>query len=157
MFFWNKICGLLSILLICTIASYPQNKPEHSFLANSLFFIPTEHLIKRFHQPAHFPIIIERTTQYYSFTARSPIFIDTFANFDNPFLFTYPGFQSFITQSYSFVSYKKMDVTTIPADFSTCRYGFFCMEELKIEKTTGLSIRFRLGSLEQCNYYEGKP
>lgn len=44
----------------------------------------------------------------------------------------------------------------IAEDFSTCTYGFFCREELKIEKATKMPIRFRLGSLAQCNYYEGK-
>jgi len=44
----------------------------------------------------------------------------------------------------------------VSADFSTCTYGFFCREELKIEKATKMPIRFRLGSLAQCNYYEGK-
>ena len=45
---------------------------------------------------------------------------------------------------------------TISPDFATCKYGFFCKEELKIEKATGLPVRIRLGSLQQCNYYEGK-
>ena len=45
----------------------------------------------------------------------------------------------------------------IPSDFSICNYGFFCKQELKLEKATRLPIRFRLGSLQQCNYYEGKP
>jgi hypothetical protein len=44
----------------------------------------------------------------------------------------------------------------VAENFSTCAYGFFCREELRIEKTTKMPIRFRLGSLEQCNYYEGK-
>ena len=44
----------------------------------------------------------------------------------------------------------------VSADFSTCDYGFFCREELKIEKATKMPIRFRLGSLQQCDYYEGK-
>jgi hypothetical protein len=44
----------------------------------------------------------------------------------------------------------------VTANFSTCTYGFFCREELRIEKATKMPIRFRLGSLEQCNYYEGK-
>ncbi|MEO8960266.1 MAG: hypothetical protein ABI325_00180 [Ginsengibacter sp.] len=45
----------------------------------------------------------------------------------------------------------------IPSDFSTCRYGFFCKQEMKIEKAINLPLRVRLGSLQQCNYYEGKP
>ena len=41
-------------------------------------------------------------------------------------------------------------------NYATCFYGFFCRQEVKIEKATGIPLRFRLGSLEQCNYYEGK-
>jgi hypothetical protein len=44
----------------------------------------------------------------------------------------------------------------VSRNFSTCTYGFFCREELKIEKITKVPIRFRLGSMAQCNYYEGK-
>jgi hypothetical protein len=51
---------------------------------------------------------------------------------------------------------KSINFSTIPGDFSTCNYGFFCRQELKIEKATKLPIRIRLGSLQQCNYYEGK-
>lgn len=44
----------------------------------------------------------------------------------------------------------------VPADFYTCNIGFFCKKELLIEKATKMPLRFRLGSLQQCNYYEGK-
>jgi len=44
----------------------------------------------------------------------------------------------------------------VPADFYTCNIGFFCKKELLIEKATKIPLRFRLGSLQQCNYYEGK-
>jgi hypothetical protein len=44
----------------------------------------------------------------------------------------------------------------ISANFSTQKFGFFCREELVIEKATRIPLRFRLGSLKQCNYYEGK-
>ena len=50
-----------------------------------------------------------------------------------------------------------ISLNIIPANFSMCTYGFFCKQELKVEKATNIPIRFRLGSLEQCNYYEGKP
>ncbi|HVZ96585.1 MAG TPA: hypothetical protein VG847_06905 [Chitinophagaceae bacterium] len=45
---------------------------------------------------------------------------------------------------------------TLPPDFATRYYGFFCRQELKIEKSTHLPIRLRIGSLQQSNYYEGK-
>lgn len=51
---------------------------------------------------------------------------------------------------------KKTMIKTIPSDLSTCNYGFFCRQELKIEKASKVAIRIRLGSLEQCNFYEGK-
>jgi len=44
----------------------------------------------------------------------------------------------------------------VSENFSTASYGVFCREELKIEKTVKIPLRFRLGSLAQCNYYEGK-
>lgn len=44
----------------------------------------------------------------------------------------------------------------IPEDFSTCKYGFFCKKELVVEKAIKIPLRVRLGSLEQCNYYEVK-
>jgi hypothetical protein len=44
----------------------------------------------------------------------------------------------------------------IPQDYYTRNFGFFCRQELRVEKVTKIPLRFRLGSLQQCNYYEGK-
>ncbi|MEO6894420.1 MAG: hypothetical protein ABI136_05240 [Ginsengibacter sp.] len=54
-------------------------------------------------------------------------------------------------------NFNSVSSSALPGNFSTCKYGFFCRQELKIEKATNFPIRIRLGSLEQCNYYEGKP
>jgi hypothetical protein len=44
----------------------------------------------------------------------------------------------------------------IPGDFYTRNFGFFCKKELEFEKTAHIPLRFRLGSLQYCNYLEGK-
>jgi len=44
----------------------------------------------------------------------------------------------------------------LPSDHYTRQYGFFCRQELLFEKASGLPLRFRLGSLKDCNYLEGK-
>jgi len=47
-------------------------------------------------------------------------------------------------------------LSVLPADYYTKNLGFFCKKELALEKTTKVPFRFRLGSLEYCNYLEGK-
>ncbi|HVS96959.1 MAG TPA: hypothetical protein VHE54_10745 [Puia sp.] len=49
---------------------------------------------------------------------------------------------------------------TMPAAYRIDRYtdhlGFFCKEEIGIQRTLHIPIFFRLGSLEYCNKLEGK-
>ncbi|MEP7079579.1 MAG: hypothetical protein ABI784_02570 [Ginsengibacter sp.] len=49
----------------------------------------------------------------------------------------------------------KPDLKITP-DQVSCKYGFFCKNEWKLEKTTRLPFRFRVGSLEQCDFYENR-
>jgi hypothetical protein len=48
------------------------------------------------------------------------------------------------------------NVQALGNDYYSHHLGFFCKKELEFEKTTRIPLRFRLGSLEQCNYLEGK-
>lgn len=41
-------------------------------------------------------------------------------------------------------------------DFYASQLGFFCKQEIKMDKITKIPFRFRLGSVEQCNWLEGK-
>jgi hypothetical protein len=44
----------------------------------------------------------------------------------------------------------------IPSDIYYIQSGFFCKREWEIEKATHIPLRFRLGSLADCNALEGK-
>ena len=46
--------------------------------------------------------------------------------------------------------------TVIPQNYYTQHFGIMCKKELAIEKATKIPLRFRIGSLQQCNYLEGK-
>jgi len=46
--------------------------------------------------------------------------------------------------------------SVIPQDYYTQHFGIMCKKELALEKATKIPFRFRLGSLQQCNYLEGK-
>lgn len=44
----------------------------------------------------------------------------------------------------------------IPATYYTDKWSYFCDKEWKLEKSTGVPFKFRLGSVEQTDYLEGK-
>jgi hypothetical protein len=45
----------------------------------------------------------------------------------------------------------------IEPDFYYKNMGFFCKKELQLEKATKIPFKFRLGSVAQCDWLEGKP
>ena len=132
MFFWNKFCGQIIIFLFSSVFSYAQHPPQ----------LPSA------------KINISLKNNYLSINSANSPFSELF-------------FENFHQRKSESLLYKNLSVHAvkifnryaspiIPVDFATCDYGFFCRQELGIEKATKFPIRFRLGSLEQCNYYEGK-
>ena len=45
---------------------------------------------------------------------------------------------------------------SIPENYYLQNIGIICKQEWKFEKATKIPLRFRLGSLQQCNWLEGK-
>ncbi|MGC4100689.1 hypothetical protein [Ferruginibacter sp.] len=52
---------------------------------------------------------------------------------------------------------QKAAIPVITSNFYTQNFGFFCRKELQLEKATKLPFKFRLGSVQQCDWMEGKP
>jgi len=59
-------------------------------------------------------------------------------------------------------NFNKLNVTKnnakpfLSADYYAKQLGFFCKQEIKFDKMIKIPFRFRLGSVEQCNWLEGK-
>lgn len=54
------------------------------------------------------------------------------------------------------VYYNSILTTSLPQNFYTQNFGFFCKKELQLEKVTKIPFKFRLGSVQQCDWMEGK-
>lgn len=51
---------------------------------------------------------------------------------------------------------QKPSLKQLPSNLYTQHLGFFCRQEIKMDKQTIIPLRFRMGSMEQCNYLEQK-
>jgi hypothetical protein len=47
-------------------------------------------------------------------------------------------------------------IAIISNNFYSQNLGFFCKKELQLEKVTKVPFKFRLGSVQQCDWMEGK-
>jgi hypothetical protein len=56
------------------------------------------------------------------------------------------------------ISMKITDINynIIRPDFYTQNFGFFCKKELQLEKIVRVPVKIRLGSVQQCDWLEGK-
>jgi len=78
-----------------------------------------------------------------------------------PAFIPYSGFTakpSSFTSPYSnhYSETKSSQGMLIPRNLCTQQLAFFCRQELRFEKLSKVPLRFRMGSLEECNKLEGK-
>lgn len=52
---------------------------------------------------------------------------------------------------------RPLAVKVLPQNFYVQQFGFFCKKEWQLEKAVKIPFKFRLGSLQQCDWLEGKP
>ncbi|MEP7255757.1 MAG: hypothetical protein ABI666_08260 [Ferruginibacter sp.] len=61
-----------------------------------------------------------------------------------------------IVNTKSSIFLNPVSFSVINADYYTKNFGFFCKKELEFEKTTKVPLKFRLGSVQYCDWMEGK-
>jgi hypothetical protein len=62
-----------------------------------------------------------------------------------------------ITATKAIFTVNPVSYFVINPGYYTQHFGFFCKKELQLEKITKIPFRFRLGSIQQCDWMEGKP
>ena len=70
-----------------------------------------------------------------------------------------PVYSNEIANSFKFFSNKQSAILIagqIPANFYLTQLGFICKKEWKIESATKVPFRFRLGTVQYCDWLEGK-
>lgn len=69
----------------------------------------------------------------------------------------FSAYEKKFSNNYAFTAKSRISLRSIPSFFYKAQPGFFCQQELQLEKLTSIPLRFRLGSLEYVNYMEQKP
>ncbi len=70
-----------------------------------------------------------------------------------------PAYSNEIANSFTFSSTKQwasLIPGQIPANFYLTQLGYICKKEWKIECATKVPLRFRLGTVQYCDWLEGK-
>jgi len=76
-----------------------------------------------------------------------------------PLLLLQQGIKPTLLQRFSFINItidSSRPKPFLSPDFYARQLGFFCNQEIKLDKVTKIPFRFRLGSVEECDRLEGK-
>lgn len=76
------------------------------------------------------------------------------ANTSRPFQKSLSNYTSADTLKKSLLNITPSMLVT--PSFYSCNLAFFCRQEVKFEKVTKIPFKFRLGSVQQVDYLEGK-
>ncbi len=153
MFFWNKFCGLAFFIFSNSTALPAQNRNVPQLIKNR-FILKNILLNPEMNEPSDWnDLFFEKKDDLLSSKSSGESYVVSVGYLKKNYYPSLPVSQ----QPAQLKPSQLLLPDLIPANLSTCQYGFFCKQELKIEKATKLPIRVRLGSLQQCNYYEGKP
>ncbi len=65
-------------------------------------------------------------------------------------------YKKYFSNSRFLLDAPQMPFSIINPNFYTQNFGFFCKQELHFENVTKIPLKFRLGSVQQCDWLEGK-
>lgn len=66
------------------------------------------------------------------------------------------GKPTFLISKFKLEEFPTANIKVVSPTFYTDKLSFFCDKEWKLEKSTGIPFKFRLGSVGQTDYLEGK-
>ncbi len=69
--------------------------------------------------------------------------------------FSFTAFSQVIPVKKNTVIYNPIKI--VPVNYYAKHLGFFCTNELRLQKAAGVNVFFRLGSKEYVDYLEQKP
>jgi hypothetical protein len=138
---WNKFCYIFSLLTASALSAGAQTQDYSRFQSNTSHQLPDAAMLLTS------PVSLSLTPGY-------PSFLNILHKNDKTYFTSSPNlFQDLrnaIRMPGVLPSELRLDVHTSPQPF-------FCKEEYQYQKWSGIPLRLRVGSLQDCDWLEGKP
>jgi hypothetical protein len=132
---WNKFCCFFYLLTLSTVTCLAQTYNGPKFQENTLIDLKMMDAPILAPQPLYLSPIILPSHKFLQKNDNGGGYRLTFSQ-ESP---NYLG-----------------SISLLRPDFAIQHQPFFCTQEYKIEKATGIPLRFRVGSLQECDWLEGK-